>query len=166
MPRADFDTLPEDARLWIFAADRPLESEERDRLLERVDAFLEQWRAHGAPLTASRDWRYDRFLFVGVDENAAGVSGCSIDALVRDIKALEAELNTTLVDHSPVLFREGEAIRRVSRQEFAELATGGGVNTDTLVFNNSLTTVGQVRAGEWEVRVADSWHGKAFVRET
>ncbi len=102
------------------------------------------------------------FLFVGVDENAAGVSGCSIDALVRDIKALEAELNTTLVDHSPVLFREGEAIRRVSRQEFAELATGGGVNTDTLVFNNSLTTVGQVRAGEWEVRAADSWHGEAF----
>ena len=125
MPRADFDTLPEDARLWIFAADRPLESEERDRLLERVDAFLEQWRAHGAPLTASRDWRYDRFLFVAVDERAAGVSGCSIDALVNDIKGLEAELNTTMVDYSPVMFREGDAIRRVSRREFAKLAAAG-----------------------------------------
>ena len=162
MPRADFDTLPEDARPWIFAADRPLQEDERDRLLERVDAFLEQWRAHGAPLTASRDWRYDRFLFIGVDENAAGVSGCSIDALVHDIKALEAELNTTMVDHSPVMFREGDAIRRVFRKEFAELAADGNVSADTLVFDNSLTTVGQVRAGEWEVRAADSWHGKAF----
>ncbi len=162
MPRANFDTMPEDARLWIFAADRPLQEAERDRVLERVDAFLEQWRAHGAPLTASRDWRYDRFLFIGVDEKAAGVSGCSIDALLRDIKALEAELNTTMLDHSPVLFREGDTIRRASRPEFAELVAGGSVNADTLVFNNSLTTVGRVQAGEWEVRAADSWHGKAF----
>ena len=166
MPRADFDTLPKDARLWIFAADRPLDDKERDLLLERVDGFLDQWRAHGAPLTASRDWRYDRFLFVGVDEQAAGVSGCSIDALVHDIKGLETELNTTMVDYSPVMFREGDTIRRVSRQEFAELAAEGSVSIDTLVFDNSLTTVGQVRGGKWEVRAADSWHGKAFFRET
>lgn len=162
MPRVDFDKMPEDARLWIFAADRTLDDTERDRLLERVDAFLDEWKAHGAPLTAARDWRYGRFLFIGVDEAAAGVSGCSIDALTRDMRALEAEFHTTLVDNAPVMFRDGEAIRRVPRDEFAELATGGSVARDTVVFNNALTTVGQVRAGEWEVPADRSWHSEAF----
>jgi hypothetical protein len=162
MPRVDFDTMPEDARLWIFAADRPLDDAERDRLLGRVDAFLDGWKAHGATLTAARDWQYGRFLFVGVDEAAAGVSGCSIDALVRDMRVLEAELNTTLVDNAPVIFRDGEVIRRVPREEFADLAAGGSVDRDTVVFNNALTTVGQVRAGEWEVPAGRSWHAEAF----
>lgn len=163
MPRVNFDTMPEDARLWIFAANRPLSAGERDLLLGRVDAFLEEWKAHGVTLTAARDWRYDRFLFIGVDEAAAGVSGCSVDALVNDMKALESELSVTLVDNSPVTFRDGDSIQRVQRQEFAELAVGGTVDGDTLVFNNTLTTVGQLRAGEWEVRASHSWHGEAFL---
>jgi hypothetical protein len=162
MPRVHFDKMPEHARLWIFAADRTLNDAERDLLLQRVDAFLDEWKAHGAPLTAARDWRHDRFLFVGVDEAAAGVSGCSIDALVRDMRALEQELHMTLVDNAPVMYRDGDAIRRVPRHEFAELAAGGSVGRDTVVFNNALTAVGQVRAGEWEVPAGRSWHGEAF----
>jgi nicotinamidase-related amidase len=163
MPRVNFDTMPEGARLWIFAADRPLSAAKRDRLLGRVDAFLEEWKAHGVPLTAARDWRYDRFLFISVDEAVAGVSGCSIDALVNDMKALESELSVTLVDNSPVMFRDGDSIRRVQRQEFAKLAAGGTVDGHTLVFNNTLTTVGQLRAGEWEVPASHSWHREAFL---
>ena len=162
MPLTEFDQMPEDARLWIFAADRPLDDAERDRLLWRVDAFLNSWAAHGASLTAARDWRYDRFLFISVDEATAGVSGCSIDALVHDIRALENELQVTLVDHAPVVFRDNGDIRRVSRQTFAEMARAGSVTRETPVFNNSLTTVGQLRSGGWEVPAADSWHARAF----
>ncbi len=162
MPMIDFAQMPESARLWIFAADRPLRETERDTLLNRVDAFLERWSAHGAPLTAARDLRYDRFLFISVDEAAAGVSGCSIDALVRDLRALESELEITVVDHAPILYRDGEAIQRLPRPAFAELVQAGSVTPETPVFNNTLTTVGQLRSGQWEVPAAESWHGPAF----
>lgn len=162
MSVVEFDAMPPDARMWIFAADRPLGNGERGRLLEQVDGFLEQWQAHGAPLTAARDLQYDQFLFVAVDEAAAGVSGCSIDALVHGLRALEAELGTRLIDHSPVLYRENGEIRRVSRAGFAELAKAGSVNLETTVFNNTLTSVGQVRGGSWEGSAADSWHAREF----
>ena len=162
MPVVEFDAMPANARVWIFATDRPLGNGERDRLLEQVDGFLAQWRAHGAPLTAARDWRYDQFLFVGVDEEAAGVSGCSIDALVHGLRALEAELDTRLIDHSPVLYRDNREIRRVSRPDFDELVKAGSVTSQTTVFNNTLTSVGDVRDGKWEGPAADSWHGQAF----
>ncbi len=162
MPLVDFDRMPAHARLWIFAAERPLDSAERDRLLLHVDSFLEKWRAHGVPLTAARDWQYDRFLFVSVDEAAAGVSGCSIDALIHDIRALEKELQATLFDNAPVVFRDGADIRRVTRDAFAELAKTGSVSLDTAVFNNTLTNVGQLQSGEWEVPASKSWHARAF----
>jgi hypothetical protein len=162
MPRTTFDTLPTDARLWIFAAERELTSGEREAVLGTVDQFLDHWQAHGHPLTSARDLRHDRFLLIAVDEAAAGASGCSIDALVRDIKRIEASLGLALVDHGPVLFRNGDTIARVPRDEFSDLVRTGVVTPQTIVFNNTLTRVGDVRAGRWEVPAAQSWHAAAF----
>ena len=162
MPRLPFDRLPADARLWIFSASRRLSEEERRRVLDETDAFIEQWTAHGVPLAAGRELRHDRFVLVGVDEQAAGVSGCSVDALVRRMQQLQAVLGLELVDNEPVVYRDGHAIERVSRERFADLAAAGTVSLDTVVFDNTLTRVGDVRAGRWEVRAADAWHARAF----
>jgi hypothetical protein len=162
MPVVPFDQLPGDARLWVFAAERPLSSAEAESLLAVVDQFLAHWKAHGAPLTAGRDWRYDRFLLVGVDEASADASGCSIDAMVRQLQQLETALGVSILDHAPVLFRRGNAIERLPRPQFAELARQGAVSPDTVVFNNSLTRVGDVREGKWETPARASWHGRAF----
>ena len=162
MPRIAFDELPADARVWIFSAARRLAEPERTRLLAEGDAFIDQWGAHATPLTAGRRLAYDQFLFVAVDQRAAGPSGCSIDALVRQMKALQTELGVELVNHAPVLFRRGDAVERVSREAFAAMAAAGAVGPGTTVFNNTLTSLGDVRAGRWEVPAADSWHGRAF----
>ncbi len=162
MPRIPFDQLPPDARLWIFAADRSLSEHERERVLAEVDAFIEQWTAHGVPLRAGREVHHDRFVMVAVDERAAGASGCSVDALVRRMRQLQNTLGVDLVDNAPVLYREGKTITRVPRDQFAALAAAGTVTPATVVFDNTLTTVGDVQGGRWEVRAADAWHGRAF----
>jgi hypothetical protein len=162
MPRVHFENLPDTARLWLFAAERPLGADERAALLATVDAFLDGWQAHGHPLSAGRELRDDRFLLIAVDERAAGVSGCSVDALTRSIHALEARLGVILIDHGPVLFREHGRIRRVPRDEFAELARRGEVTPETLVFDNTIADLGALRAGRWEVPAASAWHGRAF----
>jgi hypothetical protein len=162
MPRIGFDQLPLDARLWIFAAERPLAPAEAARVLDEADAFINQWMAHGVPLTAARDLRHDQFVLIGVDERAAGVSGCSIDALVRRMQQLESVLGLELINNGPVLYREGDAVVRVSRERFAELAAAGTVGLNTRVFDNTLTRVGDLLAGKWEVKAADSWHARAF----
>jgi hypothetical protein len=160
----DFDRMPADARLWIFAAERPLAPAEAGRLLASVDEFLDSWKAHGHPLVCARDLRYEQFLFVAVDETSSGASGCSIDAMVHALTALERELGVQLVDHGPVLYRAGGRIVREPRPAFAARAARGGVTPDTIVFDNTLTRVGDVRAGRWEVPARDAWHGRAFFR--
>lgn len=162
MPRVDFDQLPDDARLWIFPAARSLGEVEQAQLLTAVDRFIDQWGAHDVPLTAARELRYDRFLFVAVDDRKIGPSGCSVDALFRQTKALGQEIGIELVNDTPVVFRQGSAIERVPRGRFAELAAAGTVGLETTVFDNTLTRVGDIRAGRWETRLANSWHARAF----
>ncbi|HKI94374.1 MAG TPA: hypothetical protein VJ992_03685 [Gemmatimonadales bacterium] len=162
MPRVAFDRLPDDARLWVFTAARTLAPGERDQLLENVDAFLDGWAAHGTPLTCAREIRYDQFLLVAVDEHAAGASGCSIDALTQRLRGLEQRLGVSLLENAPVLYKDGETIRRVPRPEFAALAERGTVTADTIVFDNSVVTVGAVRDGTWETPARASWHGRAY----
>lgn len=160
MPRVPFDELPDSARVWIFPTDRPLDATERGEILSAVDRFLDGWNAHGTPLKGGRDWRHERFLIVGVDEEAAPPSGCSIDALVRVFKEKESELDVRLLDRAPVWYREDGGIRAVGRGEFRELARDGEVGPGTVVFDPSVTRMEDVRDGSWEGPAARSWHAR------
>lgn len=165
MPRTDFSRLPGDARLWIFGAERALGADQRGALLEAVDAFLDQWKAHGAPLTAARDWREDRFLMVAVDEASIPASGCSIDAMVNVLRELEGELGVELVGHGAIYWRTpGGEVRRATRAEFRRLADAGEVGLDTAVFDTTLTRVGKLSDGGWERPAREAWHRQAFFR--
>ena len=163
MPILPFEHLPDSARLWVFAAERALGPDEQRALLDRVDGFLAKWAAHGTPLASGRELRYGRFLFIAVDEARAGVSGCSIDALIRDLKALERAGGVPLVDSAPVWYRDGEAIRGASRERFSKLAQAGAVTSETPVFDNTVETLGALRSGRWETRLGQAWHREVFL---
>ena len=161
MPLTDFLALPDEARLWTFAASRPLTDQEAGPFLAATDEFLESWTAHRVPLATSREWRYGQFLFVAVDESAAGASGCSIDALVRFIRQAEEPLGVSLSDNQPVWFRDGKGqIRCESRERFKALAKEGQVTGDTIVFDNTIETLGALREGRWETPASASWHAR------
>jgi hypothetical protein len=160
MPQVPFASLPPHARLWIFAADHTLTGTDAQRLLAQVDGFVSNWKAHGVPLTAARDWRHDRFLFVAVDEQATGASGCSIDALTRSLKDLERDLGVSLLDSGAVYYRQNAEVRRASRPEFRALAERGAVSAETPVFDNTVPTVAALM--QWERTAGESWHAKAF----
>lgn len=164
MPRIEFETLPNHGRLWVFPASRTLTSPERATLVEEVDSYLDEWAAHGVPLSSGREVRYGQFLLVAVDEDVEAPSGCSIDALVNRLRALGTSLDVTLIDHASVWYREGGEVRRASRAEFRALAEEGVVGADTLVFDTTLTRLSDLRAGKFEVPARASWHGRVFFR--
>ncbi len=104
MPITPFASTPDAARTWVFGTSQPVLGEDAVRLLARVDGFLRGWRAHGAPVVGACDWRYDRFLLIAADEEATGVSGCSIDSLFRSLREVENEVGATVLDGSLVPF--------------------------------------------------------------
>ena len=154
MPLVEFRSLPDDARVWVFAASEPVIGAQADRLLAAVDEWLSDWKAHGEPLTCSRDWRDDRFLAIGVDQSTAGASGCSIDALFRVFKSLQSTGGPSLLGGSRVFYRDSNGnIAADSRDMFAKAAVG----PDTIVFDTTVTTAGAYRTA-FEKPLRDSWH--------
>jgi hypothetical protein len=158
MPLVNIENLPDDARTWVFGAEKSIDAGATELLLSEVDRFLSQWHAHGAPLTVGRDWKYGRFLTVAVDQSTAGASGCSIDGLFRTLKALESRLGASLVTSGVVFFRGRKgAIECVGRERFTALGTEGKIGPDTRVFDPTVTTLGEWRA-RFELNAAQSWH--------
>jgi hypothetical protein len=157
MPLVPFDQLPDDARCWVFAAGAPLDEVDTPRLLAAVDAFLLTWAAHGTPLTSARDFRDELFLVVGVDERAAGASGCSIDGLFRVLQGIEDGIGTSMVGGGMVYFRGPSGlVHGCTRAQFTEMAMDGDVTGDTMVFDTTVTTVGDFRA-RFESPTRDAW---------
>lgn len=155
--------LPDEARVWVFAAARPLTEAEAGRLHAAVDRHVRSWLAHGRPVVGDWEWRYGRFLLVAADEAATGVSGCSIDGLFRVLQQTGDELGVPLVGSSGVWFRDADGeVRSATRPEFRRLAAAGAVGPETLVFDNTVSSLGDVRAGRWERPLRDSWHARAF----
>lgn len=160
MPRVPFESLPDSARVWVFASERPIHDEDSEPLLREVDSFLEQWKAHGAPLAASRDWREHRFLTIAVDESATGASGCSIDGLFRVLKRMEPAVRSSLTGKGMVYFRDAAGgVSSASRDLFGELAAAGAVGPRTRVFDTAVSTLAEWRQ-RFETEVAGSWHAK------
>jgi hypothetical protein len=157
MPRVEFDQLPDDARVWIFASDKPLRGHEATTLLAEVDSFLAGWKAHGAPLRSAREWRDDRFLVIGVDPTAEQASGCSIDGLFRGLRSLESSLGTTLVGGGRVFYRDTKGMPQVAaRGEVAELGARGMIFEATPVFDTSLTNARSYRE-RFEMPARATW---------
>jgi len=158
MPTVSFDTLQDSARVWVFGAASPVTGDAASRVLQTVDAHLAVWRAHGVPLVCARDWRDDRFLAIGVDEQASQASGCSIDALFRQLQSVETELAVALVPSGLVYWRapNGEIVA-ADRATFHAAIAAGEAGPDTSVFDTLITTVGEWRS-QFERSARDSWH--------
>ena len=87
----DFEELPKTARVWVYQADRNLTTPEVINLTEKIQNFIAQWQAHQQALKGSVKIAHQRFIVIAVDEAFHTPSGCSIDASVHFLQALEKE---------------------------------------------------------------------------
>ena len=153
--------MPGDARTWVYQSNTILTETQVNTIIQKGRAFIEGWAAHGAPLNASFDILYNRFIIIAVDEKQAMDSGCSIDKSVAFIKSVEQEFGLHLLDRMQVAYRKADAIEVCSLSEFEKLANNGAVNAATIVFNNMITT----KAGfdsDWEVPLKGSWQSRVL----
>ncbi|HZK75866.1 MAG TPA: ABC transporter ATPase, partial [Candidatus Kapabacteria bacterium] len=114
--------------------------------------------AHHVPVQAARELHFNQFLIIAANPDVTAPSGCSIDDMTRAIKSLGAKFGVDFFGAMKIFYRDGENIRMVTRGEFKQLATSGDVDAETVVFDHSLTTLGELREGKWEVSAAASWH--------
>ncbi|MES2485600.1 MAG: ABC transporter ATPase [Bacteroidota bacterium] len=158
----EFDTLPEESKVWIYQSDRKFSDEEITEIETALKSFVEHWAAHGTGLEASFITRYSRFIILAVNQDSGQhATGCSIDASVHFIQQLEQKYKVNLLDKMNVSFKQGEFITHKPLIEFKKLAKEKSVSANTIVFNNLVNTLGEYQE-YWEVPAGESWHSRFF----
>lgn len=162
-----FEMMPDNSRIWIYQADRQLSAQEREFVKENIEAFLNEWAAHGSGLNASSTILYNQFLVIAVDEAVVKASGCSIDKQLHFVQALGKELQINFMDRSIIAFldqkqlsTEGE-IFTANMSDIKKHVADGVIKTDTLTFNNLIETKAQL-TNRWIVSANESWLKRYF----
>ncbi len=155
----NFDALPDDARVWIYQANRSFTDEEIAEINTRISSFLSEWTAHGKDLNAGFLIKYNRFIIIGLDQTTGGASGCSIDAQVHFIQSLENIYEVDLLDKMNVSFKQGKFIAYKDLKDFKKMVKQKAVSANTIVFNNLVNNKAEFEE-HWEVPLAESWHNR------
>ncbi|NIK91911.1 ABC transporter ATPase [Mangrovimonas sp. CR14] len=158
----DFDTLPDESRVWIYQANRSFSDEELSDIEEKLKVFLEAWTAHGSDLKAGYTIKYKRFIIIALDQELQSATGCSIDASVHFIQQLEQAYQVDLMDKMNVSYKQGEFVAYKPLIEFRKMAKDKAVSKNTIVFNNLVNNIAEFKEN-WEVPASESWHSR-FVK--
>ncbi|UOK41667.1 MULTISPECIES: ABC transporter ATPase [Flavobacterium] len=157
----DFNTLPEESKIWIYQSNRKFSEEELAEIESSLKIFIEEWTAHGSGLHASFITKYGRFIVLAIDQSIQAATGCSIDASVSFIQSLEKKYDVDLLDKMNVTFKLGDHIAYKPLIDFKKMAKEKAVSENTIVFNNLVNTIGEWQ-DYWEVPAKESWHNRFF----
>lgn len=157
----DFNSLPDHSRIWIYQSNRKFNEDEIAQLKLQLAEFLTQWTAHGSALEAGFEIKYNRFIIIGLNQENASASGCSIDASVHFIQQLEKQFQVDLLDKMNVTYYTGQFIAHKSLSDFKAMAKSKAISKNTVVFNNLVNTKAEYLEN-WEVPAEASWHARLF----
>tara|TARA_R110002050_G_scaffold141251_2_gene266304 strand:+ start:13602 stop:14093 length:492 start_codon:yes stop_codon:yes gene_type:complete len=150
--------LPDHSRVWIYTSSREFTESEILEIEAVGKQFVETWRVHGSAMSAEFKIIYNRFVVIAADEQVAGVSGCGIDSTVALMKQIEEKYSVVLLDKLNLAFHSVQnTIEVLPMMEFQNKMDQGGIHSQTIVFNNLVETLGELRSS-WEVPLKESWH--------
>ncbi len=148
--------LPDNAKIWIFQANRDFSLEEKKEIEGALSHFLKSWKAHGADLSSDFSLPYNRFIVVGVDENQVQATGCSIDKLTHLIKIFDQKFNLDLLNRMLVSMYEDNRVTSLSLKEFRERLKNNQISDNVEIFNTSINNFFDFKS-KFIVPVEDSW---------
>ena len=157
----DFDQMPETSRVWIYQAERKLSKEEVEFVEKSTADFLRNWSAHGNGLKSSFRVNYDQFLILTVDESFSQASGCSIDASVNLIKALEERIGISFITNGLVGFLINDEVKLLPFNTLKKEIEANTISESTLMFNNTIQYLSDLKS-KWIVESKQGWVSRYF----
>jgi hypothetical protein len=160
-----FNSISPSSRIWIYQSDRKLTADEIAFAGEFLTEHCNQWNAHGQPLRASFEIRFDQFIIIAADESYNSTSGCSVDDSVRAIKEIQQRLGMDFFNRNLIGFLKEQHAMLLPLANLKENYLKGIWNESTFTFNNLISTKNQLDA-EWIVPAANTWLKRYVPQQT
>jgi hypothetical protein len=127
--------IQDNYKIWMFQTNRPVYQEEQTKLSPELNAFIEEWAAHGTSIVGAFEWINPFILVIGVDETVAAPGGCSLDAETRFLKQLGAQHSIDFFVRMKVVALDNNEWKQLSFEEVVHAAPGKIQIVDTTINN-------------------------------
>src|SRR5689334_21547384 len=92
------------SKVWVYQSSRFFTLSQALKIEDMLDQFVRDWVSHGIPVKGNAHLFFVQFVVLMADENASGVSGCSIDSSMRLIKEIEQTSGVTMFERTNLAF--------------------------------------------------------------
>ncbi len=154
-----FQEMPGQARIWVYQASRSLLAPELDQIKQKLTQSCQNWEAHGAPLQASFEIKYNQVIIIAVNEALNAASGCSIDASTRWFKSLGETLQVDFFSRDVAVVRE-EQVELLALGQLKSAVEAGLLTPGDQIITPLLQSVEQYR-NQW-LSTADQSYLKRY----
>jgi len=142
----------------IFPSSRKFYPQEIDPLNEKIEGFklqlMDQFNISVTSLLV-----YDRFVIFVFHFEEKSEMNSTYNALNDFISSIEQELSLTLLDRMNVCFKQGQYVQYKDLKAFKKLIKSKSVNAQTIVFDNLVTTVDDLKS-YWELPISETWYSR------
>lgn len=154
--RVPYETLSDQARVFIYPGARKFFPDELPQLKQKIDDFYDSV----GDTKMYIDLKYDRFLIFFVsDETPLDLDGQN--QLVAFVQDLEKIFGLVLMDKVNVCFKQGQYVQMKEIPDFKKLIRNRGVSKKTLVFDHMINSKYEYESF-WEVPAGKSWLAHFF----
>ncbi len=161
MLKTFFSNFEDSSKLWVYAFCDPLNKKEKAIVETTLKDFTQHWMSHETKTKGSYQIIYDQFALLVNEEKM--ISGCSIDSSVRIFKDLESTYHLKALDKSLIFYQDKKnKIDHFNRFDINLLIRKKIISSNTIIFDNSISTLKQLRLGKWEVEAKKTWLQKFF----
>ena len=124
MDLSEFQNLPDQARVWVHCFEQELSEQQQEIIQRGLEEFLPQWVSHGTPVKAAFKILSGHFV-VTAAYSQEGVSGCSMDSLLRNFKTFKTVYGLDGLKGGLLFYRDKEG--KISGGGSAQVSGSHGI---------------------------------------
>jgi hypothetical protein len=158
----DFEKLPEDARIWVYLADKNLAESEMNAVGDYLKIGMQTWAAHGEPLIGGFTFLENLFLIIGVDQKAHLPSGCSIDASTRWIKEINAKFGIDFLTRA-IVVNNTNSLEILPVFQIKQYVEKGLIQANSVIYDQQISTKSELPTGF--LKPANELFGRYFLEK-
>ena len=99
---------------------------------------------------------HNHFLIIGVDENMAIASGCSLDKVFHVVRACGQKINTDFLNRLHIAAMIQNVITLHSIKQILDIAENRKNNEPLMIFSNIIETKSEMK-NNWLIPIEKSW---------
>ncbi len=144
------------SKVWVYQSNRLFTIAEALDIEDILNAFIANWKSHGAQVKGYANLLFGQFVIFIADETDTTVGGCSTDSSVRVIKEIENRFKVNMFDRQLLAFVVKDKIQMLHLSQIQYAFDNNFIDADTLYFNNLVSNKDQLM-NKWLIPVKESW---------